>query len=381
VSRRVAIVGAALSDCGRLDATSPFQLHHQAASRALADAGIDKGDVDGFASSGTGLLAPVEVAEYLGLRPTWVDGTGVGGSTWEFMVEHAMAAIAQEHAEVVLVAYGSTARADLKRRDRRANLSFGSRGPVQFDAPYGHTLIAKYAMAARRHMHEFGTTVDQLAEIAVSTRDNAARNPDAYYRTPITIDEVRESGMIADPLTKLHCCIRSDGGGAVVLTSEERARDLARRPVWVLGTGEAVSHTTMSEWDDFTESPAVRSGSLAFERAGVTPDDIDVCEIYDAFTPMVLLSFEALGFCKKGEGGPFVESGTMRIEGSLPTNTDGGGLSACHPGMRGIFLLVEAVRQLRGECGDRQVPDAELACVNGTGGWFSSAATAILGIE
>ncbi len=381
MSRRVAIVGAALSDCGRLDATSPFQLHYQAASRALADAGIDKGDVDGFASSGTGLLAPVEIAEYLGLRPTWVDGTGVGGSTWEFMVEHATAAIAEGHAEVVLVAYGSTARADLKRRDRRANLSFGSRGPVQFDTPYGHTLIAKYAMAARRHMHEFGTTVDQLAEIAVSTRDNAARNPDAYYRTPITIDEVRESGMIADPLTKLHCCIRSDGGGAVVLTSEERARDLTRRPVWVLGTGEAVSHTTMSEWDDFTESPAVRSGTLAFERAGVTPDDIDVCEIYDAFTPMVLLSLEALGFCKKGEGGPFVESGTMRIEGSLPTNTDGGGLSACHPGMRGIFLLVEAVRQLRGECGDRQVPGAELACVNGTGGWFSSAATAILGVE
>ena len=381
MSRRVAIVGAALSDTGRLDATSPFRLHHQAASRALADAGIDKTDVDGFASSGTGLLAPVEVAEYLGLRPTWVDGTGVGGSTWEFMVEHATAAIGEGHAEVVLLAYGSTARADLKRRDRRANLSFGSRGPVQFDAPYGHTLIAKYAMAARRHMHEFGTTVDQLAEIAVSTRDNASRNPDAYYRTPITIDEVRDSGMIADPLTKLHCCIRSDGGGAVVLTSEERARDLARRPVWVLGTGEAVSHTTMSEWDDFTESPAARSGLLAFERAGVTPEDIDVCEIYDAFTPMVLLSFEALGFCKKGEGGPFVEGGTMRVAGSLPTNTDGGGLSACHPGMRGIFLLVEAVRQLRGECGERQVPGAELACVNGTGGWFSSAATAILGVE
>jgi acetyl-CoA acetyltransferase len=151
--------------------------------------------------------------------------------------------------------------------------------------------------------------------------------------------------------------------------------------VWVLGTGEAVSHTTMSEWEDFTESPAVRSGSLAFERAGVSPDDVDVCEIYDAFTPMVLLSFEALGFCKKGEGGPFVEGGTMRVGGSLPTNTDGGGLSSCHPGMRGIFLLVEAVRQLRGECGDRQVPGAELACVNGTGGWFSSASTAILGVE
>jgi acetyl-CoA acetyltransferase len=381
MGRRVAIVGAALSDCGRVDDKSPFELHYQAASRALGDAGLDKGDVDGFASSGTGLLAPVELAEYLGLRPTWVDGTGVGGSTWEFMVEHATAAIAEGHAEVVVLAYGSTARADLKRHDRRANLSFGSRGPVQFDAPYGHALIAKYAMAARRHMHEFGTTIDQLAEIAVSTRANASLNPEAYYREPITIDDVNGAPLVADPLTTLHCCIRSDGGGAVVLTSEDRARDLAPRPLWVLGTGEAVSHTTMSEWDDFTESPAVRSGKLAFERAGVSPDDIDVCEIYDAFTPMVLLSFEALGFCKKGEGGPFVEGGMMRVDGSLPTNTDGGGLSACHPGMRGIFLLVEAVRQLRGQAGDRQVPGARLACVNGTGGWFSSASTAILGVE
>jgi acetyl-CoA acetyltransferase len=322
------------------------------------------------------------VAEYLGLRPTWVDGTGVGGSTWEFMVEHASAAIAQGHAEVVMLVYGSTTRADLKiRRRPTSNLSFGNRGPVQFDAPFGHTLIAKYAMSARRHMHEFGTTIEQLAEIAVSSRYNASLNPEAYYRAPITVADVLDSPMIADPLTKLHCCIRSDGGGAVVLTSEERARDLPRRPVWVLGTGEAVSHTTMSEWDDFTESPAARSGPLAFGRAGVTPADIDLCQIYDAFTPMVLLSLEGLGFCKKGEGGPFVEDGKLRVGGALPTNTDGGGLSACHPGMRGIFLLVEAVRQLRREGGDRQVSDARLACVNGTGGWFSSAATAILAVE
>jgi acetyl-CoA acetyltransferase len=379
--RKVAIVGAALSDCGRVDAKSPFELHYQAASRALADAGLGKGDVDGFASTGIGLLAPVEVAEYLGLRPTWVDGTGVGGAAWEFMVEHATAAIAQGHAEVVVLAYGSTARADLKARRRSANLSFGSRGPVQFDTPFGHTLIAKYAMAARRHMHEFGTTIEQLAEIAVSTRHNASRNPDAFYRHPITIDDVLIAPMIADPLTRLHCCMRSDGGGAVVLTSAERARDLAQAPVWVLGTGEAVSHTTMSEWADFTESPAVQSGKRAFERAGLTPDDVDICQLYDAFTPMVLLSYEALGFCKKGEGGPFVESGVMRLDGSLPTNTDGGGLSACHPGMRGIFLLVEAARQLRGECGARQVPGARVACVNGTGGWFSSASTVLLGVE
>ena len=328
-----------------------------------------------------GLMAPIEIGEYLGLRPTWIDGTGVGGSAWVVLAEHAVAAIQAGHADVIVLVYGSTSRADLKTSHRRANLSFGARGPVQFDAPYGHALIAKYAMAARRHMHEFGTTIEQLAEISVSTRFNAGLNPDAYYREPLTIDDVQNSPMIADPLTKLHCCIRSDGGGAIVLTSEERAKDLPRAPIYVLGSGETSSHTTMSEWEDFTESPAVRSGDLAFARAGLTPADVDLCEIYDAFTPMVLFSLEALGFCAKGEGGPFVEDGKLRVGGALPTNTDGGGLSACHPGMRGMFLMVEAVRQLRGEAGDRQVPDARIACVNGTGGWFSSAATLLLGTE
>ena len=380
MTRRVAIVGAALSDIGRVDTKTPYELHWQATARALADAGLTKDDVDGFGSSGMGLLAPTEIAEYIGLRPTWVDGTSVGGSTWEFMVEHAAAAIAAGHAEVVVLAYGSTTRADLKARRRTANLGFGSRGPVQFDAPFGHSLISKYAMATRRHMYEFGTTIEQLAEVAVSTRYNAGFNPDAYYRDPITIDEVNASAMIADPLTKLHCCIRSDGGGAIVLTSEERARDCAKAPVWVLGTGEATSHTTMSEWDDFTRSPAYESGRLAFGRAGITPAEIDVCEIYDAFTHMVIASLEALGFCGPGEGGPFVADGRLRLGGALPTNTDGGGLSHCHPGMRGMFLLVEATRQLRGEATGRQVEGARLACVNGTGGWFSTASTVILGV-
>lgn len=380
MGRKVAIVGAALSDIGRVDTKTPFELHYQAASRAIADAGLTKGDIDGFGSNGMGILAPVEIAEYLGLRPTWADGTGVGGSTWEFMVGHAASAIAEGQAEVVVLVYGSTVRADLKARRRGSNLSFGARGPVQFDVPFGHSLISKYAMAARRHMYEYGTTIEQLAEIAVSSRYNASLNPDAYYRDLITIDDVQSSRMMADPLTKLHCCIRSDGGGAVVLTSEERARDLAKRPVWVLGTGETTDHTTMSEWEDFTVSPALRSGQLAFERAGVNPTEIDICQIYDAFTPMVLLSLEALGFCGKGEGGSFVEDGKLRVDGALPTNTDGGGLSHCHPGMRGIFLLVEAVRQLRREAHGRQVENANLCCVHGTGGWFSSASTVILGI-
>jgi acetyl-CoA acetyltransferase len=379
-TKRVAIVGAALSDIGRVDTKTPFELHYQAASRAIADAGLTKDDIDGVASCGTGLLAPVEVSEYLGLQPTWVDGTGTGGAAWEFMVEHATAAILAGHAETVVIVYGSTTRADLKSRRRGANLSFGARGPVQFDTPFGHTLISKYAMATRRHMFEYGTTIEQLAEIAVSARFNASHNPEAYYQDPITVDDVQSSRMIADPLTKLHCCIRSDGGGAVVLTTEERARDCAKAPVWILGTGETTSHTTMSEWRDFTESPAVRSGKLAFARAGVTPDDIDICQIYDAFTSMVLLSLEALGFCKPGEGGPFVADGKLRLDGALPTNTDGGGLSHCHPGMRGMFLLVEAARQLRGEAHGRQVEDPKLACVNGTGGWFSAASTVILGV-
>jgi acetyl-CoA acetyltransferase len=381
MGRKVAIVGAALSDCGRVDDKSAFVLHHQATTRALADAGISRKEVDGFMSHGTGTLPPIELAEYLGFAPqiNYIDSTGVGGSCWEMFLEHAVAAIAEGLVEVVVLSYGSTSRADLKRRTRSANLFFGNRGPIQFDAPYGHTLIAKHAMSARRHMHEFGTTIEQLAEIAVSARYNASFNPLAYYRDPITVEDVQSSRMIADPFTKLHCCIRSDGGGAVVLTSEERARDCRNAPVWVLGTGEAISHTTMSEWADFTESPCVRSGKKAFGIAGVTPEDIDVVEVYDSFTLTVLLTLEGLGFCKKGEGGPFVEGGTLRVGGALPTNTDGGGLSSCQPGMRGIFLLVEAVKQLRGECELRQVPDARLACVNATGGWISSTATAILG--
>ena len=376
-----AIVGAALSDVGRADDRSGFDLHWQAASRAVADAGLSKDDVDGLMTVGTGVLPPVEVAEYLGLRPTWLDSTGVGGSTWEVFLEHAVAAITAGQAQVVLIVYGSTARSDLKKGLRSANLALSARGPSQFDAPWGHTLIAKYAMTARRHMHEYGTTLEQLAEVAVAARDNASLNPEAMYREPMTVDDVLSGPVIADPFTKLQCCIRSDGGGAVVVTSAERARQLQRPPVWVLGTGSVSSHTTMSEWTDFTLSPAAVSGGLAFERAGLTPADVDVCQFYDAFTILLPMTFEALGFCDRGEGGPFVAGGRLRVDGAMPTNTDGGGLSACHPGMRGVFLLVEAVRQLRDEAGDRQVAGANIACVNGTGGWFSSASTALLGSD
>jgi acetyl-CoA acetyltransferase len=380
-SRNAVIAGVALSDVGRVDDKGPYELIAQASRRALADAGLTPADVDGLASTGQGTLPPVDVGEYLGLRPRWIDSTSVGGASWEVMAAHAADAIAAGHADVVLLTYGSTARSDLRRGLRGANINWGARGPLQWEAPFGHTLVSKYAMAARRHMHTYGTTIEQLAEVAVSARFNAADNPEAYYRDPITIDDVLGGPMIADPFTKLHCCIRSDGGAAAVLVSAERAKDLRSKPVWMLGTGETTSHMLTSQWDDLTVGPASVSGPLAFARAGLTPADVDVAEIYDAFTYMLLLTLEDLGFCPKGEGGAFVESGALRLGGELPTNTDGGGLSACHPGQRGLFLLVEAARQLRGECGPRQVPDARIACVSGTGGWFCSSGTVILGSE
>jgi acetyl-CoA acetyltransferase len=379
MGRRVAIAGVALSEIGRVDNLNPYELIAQASRRAIADAGLTKADIDGVGSTGLGVLAPVEVCEFLGISPKWMDSTAVGGAAWEVMAAHAADAISAGHADVILLTYGSTARADLKRRLRTASLDWGSRGPMQWETPYGHTLISKYAMAARRHMYQYGTTIEQLAQVAVSARANAARNPDAFVRDPITIDDVLAGPMIADPFTKLQCCIRSDGGAAVVLVAEDRIADLAKPPIWILGTGEHSSHISMSQWADFTVGPAAVAGKMAFERAGIRPDEIDVANIYDAFTYMLMITLEDLGFCAKGEGGSFVEGGRLELGGSLPTNPDGGGLSACHPGQRGLFLLVEAVKQLRGECDERQVPDAKLACVSATGGWMCTNGTMILG--
>lgn len=380
MSRRVAIAGVALSEVGRVDDQTPYALMAQASRRALADAGLRVDQIDGFASTGLGTMAPVDVAEYMGISPRWVDSTAVGGSSWEIMAAHAADAISAGHADVILLAYGSTARADLRKGLRTANLDWGARGPMQWEAPYGHTLISKYAMAARRHMHEYGTTIEQLAEIAVSARFNAGPNTEAFVREPITIDDVLDGPMIADPFTKLQCCIRSDGAAAVILVSEDRVADLPGTPVWILGSGAATSHISMGQWADFTTGPAAAAGKMAFERAGLTTADVDVAELYDAFTYMLLITLEDLGFCGKGEGGSFVEDGRLRLGGAFPTNTDGGGLSACHPGQRGLFLIVEAAKQLRGECGDRQVPEAKIACVSGTGGWFCSNGTMLLGV-
>jgi len=379
-ARRVAIVGAALSDCGRVPDKTAMALMAQAARRAIADAGLTKDDIQGFGGHGA-LLPPVEVSEYLGLRPLWVDATNVGGSSWEVMAGHAADAIAAGDIDVALLTYGSTARSDVKRRVRASAAAVPTGGAMQYETPYGPTLIAKYAMAARRHMIEYGTTVEQLAEIAVAAHEWAAMNENAFERERITVDDVAAAPMLAEPFTAKHVCLRTDGGGAVVLASEQVAKSCRTEPVWILGAADATSHVSMSEWRDFTTSAAAVSGPRAFAEAGVRPADIDVCQLYDSFTSTVLLTVEDLGFCEKGEGGPFVGSGVLRPGGSLPTNTDGGGLASCHPGMRGMFLMVEAVRQLRGECGERQVPDAKLACVHAMGGFFTHSATMILGAD
>ncbi len=371
-------MGAALSDCGRVPDKTAVGLMAQASRRAVEDAGLTKDAVEGFGSHGA-LQPPIEVAENLGLRPSWIDSTNVGGSSWEVMAQHAAAAIATGEIDIALLTYGSTARSDVKRQLRGSTAAMPTAGAMQFEAPYGHTLVAKYAMAARRHMIEFGTTTEQLAEVAVAAHEWGAMNDIAFDRERLTPDDVANAPMVADPFTAKHICLRTDGGGAVVLASEDIARNCAKAPVWILGTDSAVSHVSMSQWGDFTTSAAARSGPAAFAKAGVTPADIDVCQLYDSFTATVLLILEDLGFCAKGEGGPLIASGALRPGGSLPTNTDGGGLASCHPGMRGMFLMVEAVRQLRGECGERQVAGAELACVSAMGGFFSHSATMILG--
>ncbi|GFG50215.1 acetyl-CoA acetyltransferase [Mycolicibacterium agri] len=377
-ANRVAIVGAALSDCGRVPDKTAMGLMAQSARAAIADAGLSKQDIDGFGGHGS-LLPPIEVSEYLGLHPSWVDSTNVGGSSWEVMARHAAAAIAAGEIDVALLTYGSTARSDVKRRLRPSAAAMSTAGAMQYEAPFGATLIAKYAMAARRHMIEYGTTVEQLAEVAVAAHEWAARNDNAFERERITAEDVAAAPMLAEPFTAKHVCLRTDGGGAVVLASERVAKDCAKEPVWVLGSAESASHVSMSQWGDFTTSAAAQSGPAAFAQAGVSPADIDVCQLYDSFTSTVLLTLEDLGFCAKGEGGPFIGSGALRPGGALPTNTDGGGLACCHPGMRGMFLMVEAVRQLRGECGPRQVDGARLACVHAMGGFFTHSATMILG--
>src|SRR6185369_13023251 len=265
------------------------------------------------------------------------DGTNIGGSSFVAHVLHAAAAIAAGLCDVALIVYGSTASSD-RFAVGTGGLNTGD-PPDQFEAPFGPTVLNAYAMCAQRHMHEHGTTSEQLAEIAVTMRRHAGLNPLAKFRDPITVDDVLASRIVSSPLHLLDCCIISDGGGAVVVTSAARARDLQSRPVYVLGGSEALCHTHMGK-RDLTDMAARESGPRALSMAGVTHADIDMCMLYDSFTITVLLTLENLGFCKKGEGGAFVQGGRLGLGGALPTNTDGGGLSSNHPGMRGIFLVI-----------------------------------------
>jgi acetyl-CoA acetyltransferase len=376
---RIAIVGIAESDYGRVPDMTELQLHAQALQRALEDSGLRKSEIDGMFSSSDALIEPtVMLGEYLQIFPRYTDTTSIGGASFEAHLNHAVAALRTGKCEVALITYAST---ELSSRGRALGTGEWSTAipEATYEAPYGNTLVGAYAMAARRHMHQYGTTSEQLAEIAVVTRRHAGLNPLAMYRKPITGQDVLDSRMIADPLHLLDCCVVSDGGGAVLVTTEERARDLKQMPVFVLGSSESHTHTHISQMPDLTVTVAAVTGPRAFAEAGVRPDQIDVAMIYDSFTITVLLLLEDLGFCEKGEGGAFVQDGRIALGGQLPINTDGGGLSANHPGMRGIFLIIEATRQLRGQCGPRQVKDAKLAVAHGSGGLLSSQATTILG--
>lgn len=375
-----AIVGVAESDLG-VTGKSILTLQTQAVSRALADAGLTVADVDGIATTGISRFSATQLADYLGLRPTWTDSTFAGGSAFEMYVARAAQAIAAGQATTVVISFASNQRS---ARSRRLG---GVHEPwipeAQFEEPYDPLYpVSYYAMAAQQYFHRFGGTREQLAEIAVAARDWALLNPRAfrYGAGRLSVEDVTGSTMISSPLGVADCCLVTDGGGAVVLTSLERARDLARPPVEVLGYGERTTNTSFTTVRDLTAPGAAESAADAYARAGITAADVDVVEVYDSFTITAALSVEALGFCGRGEVLDFIQDGRIRPGGSLPLNTNGGGLSYCHPGQYGVLLLVEAVRQLRGECAERQVADAEVAVAHGTGGIMSTHATVVLGV-
>jgi acetyl-CoA acetyltransferase len=382
--RTPVIVGIGLSDYPTAPHLDSIGHHVQATQRALADSGVAKKDIDGFMAAGMGQqdVAPA-LAEYLGVDHRFIDGTMTGGSSFEYHVQHAAAAIRENMCDTVLITYGSDFLSRMGRTLGTGGFIRTERveGPMQYEAPYGNTLVGAYALAARRHMHEFGTTSEQLAEIAVGVREYAGMNPNAMYREPITVDDVVASRLVADPLHKLDCCVISDGGGAVILTTAERARDLQQPAVFVLGAAAAQTHWNIGQMPDFTTTAAATCGPEALGRAGITIADVDTIQLYDSFTITVLMLIEDLGFCKKGEGGQFVAEGHLRRGGRVPLNTDGGGLSSSHSGMRGIFLLIEAARQLRHQAGAAQVPECNIALACGSGGFLSCIGAVVLGRE
>jgi len=388
-----AVVGIAdaVSPTGELDG-SLRAIEVGVVREALADAGLTLADVDAVACCTGGIGMPsLELAEYLGVHPRWTDSTQTGGSSFELQLEHMTDAIAAGHCDTGLIVYAATPRSTRRRGGAQfsgaaGQASMAASGTVaprlEWEMPYGMlTPMGEYALAAARHMDVYGTKPEELAQIAVSTRQWASLNPKARYRDPLTVDEVLASPLQAAPLHKLDCCLVTDGAAAIVVTSADRGRDLANPAVYVLGAATASAHYMISQMPDLTVTCGADSAARAFARAGVGVADIDVTEIYDSFTITVLLALEDLGLCPKGEGGPFVADGRIGPGGSCPAQTSGGGLSYTHPGMFGLFLLVEAARQLRGEGGERQVAGAEVAVAHGCGGAMSSTGTIVLGTE
>jgi acetyl-CoA acetyltransferase len=377
VRGKAVIVGAAESDLGEVGpGFTPLDLIGQATERALADAGLEKRDVDGLFSASVYYQMPtLSAGEYLGIRPRYSDATMMGGSSFISHLLHATAALEAGLCEVALITYASTQLSE-----------GGFRGvsdpPNPYETPYGPRYpVSMYALAASRHMHEYGTTRKQLAEVAVAAREWAKLNPKAFMRDDLTIEDVLASRIVSSPLSILDCCLVTDGGGALLVTSSERAKDLRKPPVYLLGAGDAHWHRNISQMPDLTVTAAADSGRRAYEMAGVGPQDVALAMLYDAFTINPILFLEDLGFCKKGEGGAFVEGGRIAPGGEVAVNTNGGGLSYNHPGMYGLLLLIEAVRQLRGECGERQVEGVDVALAHGNGGVLSSQVTAVLGTE
>ena len=371
----IAIVGAANAPSQDSADLTPVGLMAQAAACALEETSLTKADIDGlFTASSYYYLPTMTIGEYLQIRPTYSDSTTVGGCSFIAHLRHAARAIAAGDMSVGLIAHASTQRTDGSRFVKSMSES------LSYEVPYGPLWpITGYAMMAHRHMHQFGTTPEQLAEVAVAAREWALLNPEARQSKPLTIEDVLSSPMVSSPLHRYDCCLVTNGGGALIVASPERAPDLCEKPVYVWGAAESHDSRYVSGLPDFVTSPARVTGPAALDEAGVTLDDIDVLQIYDSFTIANIITLEDLGFCDKGEGGPFVEGGTIRPGGKLAVNTSGGGLSYRHPGMLGMVLLLEAMAQLRGEAAGRQVAGAASALVHGLGAIHMSGATAVLG--
>lgn len=381
-SGRVAIVGVGESDIGKVPNMTGLGLNAQAAKRALDDAGLKVSDIDGvltaYSFTEPYFMLGSVLCEYLGLKPRYNASVVVGGGSPAVMLKHATEAILAGSADTILVCAGEN-RATGQSRDSAVSALLAVGHPY-FEQPYGGSIPGFYAMIAQRHMHVYGTTREYLAHIAVNTRRHALLHPNAHMKTPITLEDVLSAKPIADPLGMLDCCLISDAGGAFIVTSAERAKDLKSKPAYLLGIGEHHTHEHIMCAPSLTEFGAKESGKRAYEMAGVKPSDIDVAQLYDCFSIVPLIELEELGFCEPGEGGAFFADGRASIGGKLPINTHGGMLSHAHAGAAGgLFGIVEGVRQLRGGLGPRQVEGAELALVHNEGGILSSHCTLILG--